>query len=128
MRISSTSFIIEFALGEKHRSSKLVEGEVGPRFYRFPNLGLARGHRAAVVKAKQRTLFILKPPIGAAAGAIGFPADTVALAILSNEIYLRISASGPAAEDCAAIMNGDRLPAGSGAFSRRPTETRGYSP
>ena len=105
---------IEFALGEKHRSPKLIECEVSSRFYSFPNLGLSRRHGAAVVKAKQRTLFVLEPPICAAAGAIGFPANTVALAILSDEIDLRITAAGPTAEDRAAIMNGDRLPAGIG--------------
>jgi hypothetical protein len=62
---------IEFALGEKHRSPKLIECEVSSRFYSFPNLGLARRHGAAVVKAKQRTLFVLEPSICAAAGAIG---------------------------------------------------------
>ena len=105
LALGSEKECIEFALSEEHRSPELIECKVSSHFYRVANLNLARRHDATVVKPVQCALLLLKPPICPASRAIGFPADTVALAILPDEIYFGISAASASAQDRAAIMN-----------------------
>ena len=112
LALSSEKEGVEFALSEKHRSPELIECEIGSRFHGLANLGLASSplrcrHQVETMRAAHSVAAHLPGP-----RAIGFPADAVALTIMSDEIHLGISAAGASAKDRAAVMNGYRFSAG----------------